>query len=106
MAAFARHYHAEPDRVEPVSRHAQQHGPGKIAVRVDRREQRDRASISEARHVVGWKPIQAGGTAMSEKSMKEKFSAGELVLCMNLRLARSVDIAMVAKAGGYDALYV
>src|SRR5437764_14201312 len=25
---------------------------------------------------------------------------------MNLRLARSVDIAMVAKAGGYDALYV
>ena len=25
--------------------------------------------------------------------MKEKFAAGELVLCMNLRLARSVDIA-------------
>jgi len=43
---------------------------------------------------------------MPEKSMKEKFAAGELVLCMNLRLARSVDIAMVAKAGGYDALYV
>jgi 2-keto-3-deoxy-L-rhamnonate aldolase RhmA len=39
-------------------------------------------------------------------SMKEKFARGELVLCMNLRLARSVDIAMVAKAGGYDALYV
>jgi len=39
-------------------------------------------------------------------SMKEKFTNGELVLCMNLRLARSVDIAMVAKAGGYDALYV
>ena len=38
--------------------------------------------------------------------MKEKFAAGDLVLCMNLRLARSVDIAMVAKAGGYDALYV
>src|SRR5262249_61452079 len=47
-----------------------------------------------------------GGIAMPEKSMKEKFAAGELVLCMNLRLARSVDIAMVAKAGGYDALYV
>ena len=43
---------------------------------------------------------------MSEKSMKDKLAAGELVLCMNLRLARSVDIAMVAKAGGYDALYV
>ncbi len=38
--------------------------------------------------------------------MKEKLAAGELMLCMNLRLARSVDIAMVAKAGGYDALYV
>ena len=33
-------------------------------------------------------------------------AVGELVLCINLRLARSVDIAMVAKAGGYDALYV
>jgi len=40
-------------------------------------------------------------------SMKQKLAAaGELVLCMSLRLARSVDIAMVAKAGGYDALYV
>jgi len=33
-------------------------------------------------------------------SMKQKLAAGELVLCMNLCLARSVDIAMVAKAGG------
>src|ERR1700757_2923977 len=39
-------------------------------------------------------------------SMKQRLTAGDLVLCMNLRLARSVDIAMVAKAGGYDALYV
>ena len=39
-------------------------------------------------------------------SIKDKFATGELVLCMNLRLARTVDIAMVAKAGGYDALYV
>src|ERR1051326_7596944 len=43
---------------------------------------------------------------MSDQSMRNKLAAGELVLCMNLRLARSVDIAMVAKAGGYDALYV
>lgn len=43
---------------------------------------------------------------MTDKSMRNKLAAGELVLCMNLRLARSVDIAMVAKAGGYDALYV
>lgn len=40
------------------------------------------------------------------KSMKDKLAAGELVLCLNLRLARSVDIAMVAQAGGYDAIYV
>src|SRR6266436_1374789 len=39
-------------------------------------------------------------------AMKQKLAAGELVLCMNLRLARTVDIAMVAKAGGYDALGV
>jgi 2-keto-3-deoxy-L-rhamnonate aldolase RhmA len=38
--------------------------------------------------------------------MKAELAAGELVLVMNLRLARTVDIAMVAKAGGYDALYV
>src|SRR5216683_3300778 len=37
-------------------------------------------------------------------AMKQKLAAGELVLCMNLRLARTVDIAMVAKAGGYRAM--
>src|SRR5436853_7829643 len=45
-------------------------------------------------------------SASARNHMKQKLAAGELVLCMNLRLARSVDIAMVAKAGGYDALYV
>ena len=39
-------------------------------------------------------------------AMKEKLAAGGLVLVMNLRLARTVDIAMVAKAGGYEAIYV
>src|ERR1700737_536803 len=48
----------------------------------------------------------SGGKRMPEKSMKRKLAVGELVLCMNLRLARSVDIARVVKAGGYDALYV
>ena len=43
---------------------------------------------------------------MTDKSMRNRLATGDLVLCMNLRLARSVDIAMVAKAGGYDALYV
>ena len=44
-------------------------------------------------------------SASARNHMKQKLAAGELVLCMNLRLARTVDIAMVAKAGGYDALY-
>jgi 2-keto-3-deoxy-L-rhamnonate aldolase RhmA len=43
---------------------------------------------------------------MMPNHMKQKLAADELVLCMNLRLARTVDIAMVAKAGGYDAIYV
>jgi len=42
----------------------------------------------------------------TRNSMKQELAAGELVLCMNPRLAHSVDIAMVAKAGGYDARYV
>ena len=42
----------------------------------------------------------------TRNSMKQKLTAGELGLCMNLRLARGVDIAMVAEAGGYDALFV
>src|ERR1700746_213036 len=42
----------------------------------------------------------------TSNAMKQKLAKGDLVLCINLRLARSVDIAMVAKAGGYDALYV
>src|SRR5258708_27607841 len=44
--------------------------------------------------------------ALMTNSMKQKLAAGELVLCMNVRLARTVDIAMVAEAGGYDAVYV
>src|SRR5258707_6052232 len=39
-------------------------------------------------------------------AMKQKLAGGELGLCMNLPLARTVDIARGAKAGGYDALYV
>ena len=42
----------------------------------------------------------------TRNSMKQKLAPGELVLCMRLRLARSVDTAMVAKASAYDALYV
>jgi hypothetical protein len=47
----------------------------------------------------------ADGRRRDPHSNKAKARRGELVLCMNLRLARSVDIVMVAKAG-YDAPHV
>jgi 2-keto-3-deoxy-L-rhamnonate aldolase RhmA len=37
---------------------------------------------------------------------KEKLAAGELVLCMGLRQARTTDIAMIAAACGFDSIYV
>jgi 2-keto-3-deoxy-L-rhamnonate aldolase RhmA len=36
----------------------------------------------------------------------KKLAAGELVLCMGLRQARTVDVAMIAAAAGFDALFV
>src|SRR5215472_12975435 len=64
------------------------------------------SSVSRA---PGRRRARIGEQAMAEdtgNSMKQRLAAGELVLCMNLRLARTVGIAMVAEAGGYDALYV
>ncbi len=37
---------------------------------------------------------------------KQKLANGELVLCMGLRQARTGDIAMIAAACGFDAVYV
>jgi 2-keto-3-deoxy-L-rhamnonate aldolase RhmA len=37
---------------------------------------------------------------------KQKLDEGKLVLCMGLRQARTVDIAMIAAEAGFDALYV
>jgi 2-keto-3-deoxy-L-rhamnonate aldolase RhmA len=37
---------------------------------------------------------------------KQKLNEGKLVLCMGLRQARTVDIAMIAAEAGFDALYV
>lgn len=37
---------------------------------------------------------------------KSKLAAGELVLCMGVRLARTAEIARLAKACGFDALFV
>jgi 2-keto-3-deoxy-L-rhamnonate aldolase RhmA len=37
---------------------------------------------------------------------KAKLARRELVLCMGLRQARSVDVCMIAQASGFDAIYV
>ena len=42
----------------------------------------------------------------ARNSAKRKLAAGELVLCMGLRQARSADIALIAAAAGFDAIYV
>ncbi|OJW22823.1 MAG: aldolase [Rhodospirillales bacterium 69-11] len=38
--------------------------------------------------------------------MKEKLAAGSVVASMTVRLARSIEIAGIAKAAGFDTLYV
>lgn len=42
----------------------------------------------------------------SRNLAKRKLAAGELVLCMGLRQARTADIAMIAAAAGFDSIYV
>src|SRR3954462_7410544 len=37
---------------------------------------------------------------------KDKLARGELVLCMGLRQARTVDVAMIAAQAGFDCVYV
>lgn len=37
---------------------------------------------------------------------RQKLAAGELVLCMGLRQARTADIAMIAASCGFDSIYV
>jgi 2-keto-3-deoxy-L-rhamnonate aldolase RhmA len=41
-----------------------------------------------------------------ENLAKGRLAAGEIVLCMGLRQARTVDIVQIAAACGFDALYV
>lgn len=43
---------------------------------------------------------------ISRIAAKRKLAAGELVLCMGLRQARTADIAMIAAACDFDAIYV
>lgn len=44
--------------------------------------------------------------SIPENLAKSKLARRELVLCMGLRQARSVDICMIAAAAGFDAIYV
>jgi 2-keto-3-deoxy-L-rhamnonate aldolase RhmA len=39
-------------------------------------------------------------------AVREKLAAGKLVLCMNLRAARTLDVPMVAAAAGFDCIFV
>lgn len=41
-----------------------------------------------------------------ENPAKRKLAAGELVLCMGLRQARTLDIVMIAAACGFDSIFV
>lgn len=41
-----------------------------------------------------------------ENPAKAKLERGETVLCMSVRLARTAEIAVLAQASGFDALYV
>lgn len=43
---------------------------------------------------------------ISRNLAKQKLAAGELVLCMGLRQARTADMALIAAASGFDAVYV
>ena len=45
-------------------------------------------------------------TTIPQNMAKQKLAAGELVLCMGLRQARSVDVCMIAAANDFDAIYV
>jgi hypothetical protein len=51
-------------------------------------------------------PLRSGCRRGDPQFDEAKLAVRELAPCMNLRVARSVDIAIVAKADGYDALYL
>src|SRR5258707_12358924 len=44
--------------------------------------------------------------AVGENNAKKKLAAGELVLCMGVNQLRTPNIAMIAAACGFDAVYI
>jgi 2-keto-3-deoxy-L-rhamnonate aldolase RhmA len=45
-------------------------------------------------------------SAVGENHAKPKLAAGELVLCMGINQMRTPNIAMIAAACGFDAIYI
>jgi 2-keto-3-deoxy-L-rhamnonate aldolase RhmA len=45
-------------------------------------------------------------TTIGENSTKKKLAANELVLCMGVNQLRTPNIAMIAAACGFDAVYI
>ena len=45
-------------------------------------------------------------TAIGENLAKKKLAANELVLCMGVNQLRTPNIAMIAAACGFDAVYI
>src|ERR1700730_8147695 len=45
-------------------------------------------------------------TAIGENSAKKKLAANEVVLCMGVNQLRTPNIAMIAAACGFDAVYI
>lgn len=46
------------------------------------------------------------GTEVVPNYARQRLEAGELVLCMGVRLGRTAEIARIARAAGFDALFV
>jgi 2-keto-3-deoxy-L-rhamnonate aldolase RhmA len=50
--------------------------------------------------------MQEGARGVVRNNVREKLSRGEVVASMTVRLARSVEIARLAKTAGFDSIYV
>src|SRR5258708_14481147 len=50
--------------------------------------------------------MSAGPSEIVRNNVKEKLARGEVVSSMTVRLVRSIEIARLAKAAGFDSIYV
>src|SRR5207302_297416 len=54
----------------------------------------------------GRNPMSAGPSEIVRNNVKEKLARGEVVASITVRLARSIEIARIAKTAGFDSIYV